>query len=991
MANGNIRGITVEFGGDTTKLGKALGTIFKDGKKVDSALKDVNKSLKFDPKNTELLSQKQALLAKKIDQTKKRLDVLKQAQATLDASGVDKSSDEYMKLRRQIMQAECQLGSYETQLRRVESTQRSQQSAMEKLEGTISDQERELKALKDEYKNYVIEGKESSDAAKELEGRIQQLSGELADNKKSMSNAEKAADKLDRSMGDVADATEKASDAAKDSGGGFSVMKGAMADLVSDGIRRAADSMVEFGKSVLNTGIEFDAQMSKVSALSGATGDELEKLRDTAKEMGATTQYTATEAGQGLEYMALAGWDSEQMVKGLPAVLNLAAAASMDLGTASDIVTDDLTAFGMAAEDAAHFSDVLAATSTSSNTDVEQMGEAFKYAASTAGALGYSVEDTSIAVGLMANAGIKGSQAGTSLRTALSNMASPTDAMATAMDKLGISLTDSEGNMLSLQGVMGELRGAIGNVDVALTDSEGNVREYNDIIADMKKNGADLSQIQKVQAASTIFGKNAMAGMLAIIQASPKDYENLTEAIYNCDDAAGSMAKTVNDNLKGDLTKLSSATDALKINLEENVDGPLRTAVQSLTDMISSEEFVKTVEKIGEGLCGVITNVVNGMITAVDFVSNNKEVVIGVITAIAAAIAAMKIAGLVSSIAAIANPIGLIVTGIMAVIAVLAACYAKFEWFRDGVNSVIDFIASIFEAIGPVIKASIDFLIGIVTGWVEMIQSQFEFVASLPGRIADGWSSLVEWFNGWVADWQRLGSDIVAVASSIVSGVVGFFTSLKEKVSGVFSSVKAAASNAWNNIKNAVLTPVKAIKDGVINGFTALKDRVASIFNNVKTAITKPVEAAKDKISKIVEKIKGFFSKMKLSIPKISLPKMPKFALSWSTKTVFGKEIKYPSGIDVSWHKDGGIFTSPTLLHGVGEAGAEAVLPLDMLWKKFDDMADSIVSGMATVMRSYSSGGNVGDIHLDVYLYPNGPKMGEQIVRAYDTYKPRLG
>lgn len=984
MANGNIRGITIEFGGDTTKLGKALDTIFKDGKKVDSALKDVNKSLKFEPKNTELLSQKQALLAKKIDQTKKRLDVLKQAQATLDASGVDKSSDEYMKLRRQIMQAEGQLGAYETQLRRVESTQRGQQSAMEKLESAISDQERELKALKDEYKNYVIEGKESSDAAKELEGRIQQLSGELADNKKSMSNAEKAADKLDRSVDSVGDSAKKAKD-------GFTVMKGALSDLVSGGIRRAADSMVEFGKSVLNTGIEFDAQMSKVSALSGATGDELEKLRDTAKEMGATTQYTATEAGQGLEYMALAGWDSEQMVKGLPAVLNLAVAASMDLGTASDIVTDDLTAFGMAAEDAAHFSDVLAATSTSSNTDVEQMGEAFKYAASTAGALGYSVEDTSIAVGLMANAGIKGSQAGTSLRTALSNMASPTDAMATAMDKLGISLTDSEGNMLSLQGVMGELRGAIGNVDVALTDSEGNVREYNDIIADMKKNGADLSQIQKVQAASTIFGKNAMAGMLAIIQASPKDYENLTEAIYNCDDAAGSMAKTVNDNLKGDLTKLSSATDALKINLEENVDGPLRKAVQSLTDMISSEEFVKTVEKIGEGLCGVITNVVNGMITAVDFVSNNKEVVIGVIAAIAAAIAAMKIAGLVSSIAAIANPIGLIVTGIMAVIAILAACYAKFEGFRDVVNSVISFVVSIFEAVKPVISAVIDFLIGIVTGWVEMIQSQFEFVASLPGRIADGWSALVDSFNGWVADWQRLGSDIVAVASSIVSGVVGFFTSLKEKVSGIFSAVKAAASNAWNNIKNAVLTPVRAIKDGAINGFTALKDRVASIFNNVKTAITKPVEAAKDTIGRIVEKIKGFFSRMKLSIPKISMPKFPEFHIITKHFSKGPFNFNYPAGIDVSWHKDGGIFTSPTLLHGVGEAGAEAVLPLDMLWKKFDDMADSIVSGMATVMRSYSSGVNGGDIHLDVYLYPNGPKMGEQIVRAYDTYKPRLG
>lgn len=920
MANGNIRGITVEFGGDTTKLGKALDTIFKDGKKVDSALKDVNKSLKFDPKNTELLSQKQALLAKKIDQTKKRLDVLKQAQATLDASGVDKSSDEYMKLRRQIMQAEGQLGAYETQLRRVESTQRSQQSAMEKLEGTISDQERELKALKDEYKNYVIEGKESSDAAKELEGRIQQLSGELADNKKSMSNAEKAADKLDRSMGDVADATEKASDAAKDSGGGFSVMKGAMADLVSKGIQKAIDAVKEFAKAVADTYEGFKEGTDIIIEKTGAQGDALVGLKksykNVSKEFAGSFDDIGTAIGEVNTRFGVTGEELENLSLKF---LKFADLNGTDVNGAIDSVQKTLSAWGMSAGDAGSVLDALNKVGQDTGISMDTLSGYLMENASTFKQLGLDVYQSANYLGTLEKSGVSTSTAMTALQKASAYAA-----------KSGKPLTET------------------------LADTA-------------KKMKNSKSEAETLQIAYDVFGKKAGAKIADGLKTGTISFEDLDKAMQN---SAGSVDQTYEATQDG-MDKIKLAFQGAKAEIGEAIGRFL-------------DEHKEEIE-------GAISTALDAIKGIVDFVSNNKEVVIGVITAIAAAIAAMKIAGLVSSIAAIANPIGLIVTGIMAVIAILAACYAKFEWFRDGVNSVIDFIASIFEAIGPVIKASIDFLIGIVTGWVEMIQSQFEFVASLPDRIADGWSSLVEWFNGWVDDWKRLGSDIVAVASSIVSGVVGFFTSLKEKVSGVFSSVKAAASDAWNNIKNAVLTRVKAIKDGVINWFTALKDKVTSIFNNVKTAITKPVEAAKDKISKIVEKIKGFFSKMKLSIPKISLPKMPKFALSWSTKTVFGKEIKYPSGIDVSWHKDGGIFTSPTLLHGVGEAGAEAVLPLDMLWKKFDDMADSIVSGMATVMRSYSSGGNVGDIHLDVYLYPNGPKMGEQIVRAYDTYKPRLG
>ena len=871
MANGNIRGITVEFGGDTTKLGKALDTIFKDGKKVDSALKDVNKSLKFEPKNTELLSQKQALLAKKIDQTKKRLDVLKQAQATLDASGVDKSSDEYMKLRRQIMQAEGQLGAYETQLRRVESTQRGQQSAMEKLEGTISDQERELKALKDEYKNYVIEGKKSSGAAKALKDKIKALSKELDDSKKSMSDAESAADKLDRSLKDTGDAAEKAGD-------GFTVMKGAVANLVSSGVESLIDKFKDLITSIASLPEEteeYRTAMSKLDAAFQASGRSSEDAEKTYKDLfgvlGDVDQ--ATEASNLLANMSKNSGDLEKWTK---------------------ILTGAYSKFG-------------------DSLPVEGLAEA---AAETA--------KTGQVTGAFADALNWNSEAARMFARYMN------EDVTNAEDAFNVALSecsDEQERQALITKTMTKLYGKAGDT----------YRKTNRDLIESRDATNDLQEAQS----------------------------NLAEKLV--------PVQTAWTNLK------TKALDILTPAIEEFAEKAL-PAMQSAIEDIDVETLQKNVE-----------NIVESVQNAVTFIIDNKEIVIGAITGIAAAIAAIEIVGIAANIAAIANPIGLIVAGIMAVIAILAACYAKFEWFRDGVNAVIDFIASIFEAIGPVIKASIDFLIGIVTGWVEMIQSQFEFVASLPGRIADGWSALVDSFNGWVAEWQRLGSDIVAVASSIVSGVVGFFTSLREKVSGVFGSVKASASNAWNNIKNAVLTPVKAIKDGVINWFNALKDKVTSIFNNVKTAITKPVEAAKDTISKIVEKIKGFFSKMKLSIPKISLPKMPKFALSWSTKTVFGKEIKYPSGIDVSWHKEGGIFTSPTLLHGVGEAGAEAVLPLDMLWKKFDDMADSIVSGMATVMRSYSSGGTVGDIHLDVYLYPNGPKMGEQIVRAYDTYKPRLG
>lgn len=314
---------------------------------------------------------------------------------------------------------------------------------------------------------------------------------------------------------------------------------------------------VGLGDSI-NTFKEYEAVMSQVQAISGATGAEFEALKEKAKQMGADTKFSARESAEAFNYMAMAGWQPQQMLDGIGGIMSLAAASGEDLGSTSDIVTDALTAFGLTAADAGHFSDVLAQASANANTNVGMLGESFKYVAPVAGAMKYSVEDTSLALGLMANSSIKGSMAGTALKTSLANMAAPTDNMAAAMEKYGISLTDSSGNMKTLKGVMDNLRSSLGG----------------------------LSETEQTAAASTIFGKEAMAGMLAIINASEQDYNKLTEAVYNADGAAQQMADTMMDNLAGSLELLSGATDEVKMTLGERLSPYLAGAADSLAEQM---------------------------------------------------------------------------------------------------------------------------------------------------------------------------------------------------------------------------------------------------------------------------------------------------------------------------------------------------------------------------------------------------------------------
>lgn len=347
---------------------------------------------------------------------------------------------------------------------------------------------------------------------------------------------------------------------------------------VGNAITKVVDKVGSIGTAAVKVGMNFEAEMSKVASISGATGDEFQKLIDKAKEMGSKTKFSATESAQAMEYMAMAGWKTQDMVDGLKGIMDLAAASGEDLALTSDIVTDALTAFGLSASDSTHFADVLAKASSNANTNVAMMGETFKYVAPVAGALGYSVEDCSVAIGLMANSGIKAGQAGTSLRQMLSRLAKPTDEVQGAMDQLGVSLTDSAGNMKSLDTVMGDLRNGF----------------------------KGLSKAEQAQLATSLAGQEAMSGLLAIVNASDGDFDKLKDSIYNCKDAAANMAAVAQDNLAGQITSLKSKAEGLGIAFYGSIQEPLKElasvgvkALEDLNNAYTSNGFVGFINEIG--------------------------------------------------------------------------------------------------------------------------------------------------------------------------------------------------------------------------------------------------------------------------------------------------------------------------------------------------------------------------------------------------------
>lgn len=713
----------------------------------------------------------------------------------------------------------------------------------ETLRSTISKQEDTLQQLKQRYVDVATEQGETSDEARELARQIQDLSSELHENKTKLSDAEYAADKLDNSLEEVESSAKKADD-------GFTMFKATLANLAADAIMRAVDGIKNLVGNVIELGQNFTSTMSEVSAISGATGEDFEKLEACAREYGATTVFSASNAAEALKYMSLAGWDADQSTSALGGVLNLAAASGMELGAASDMVTDYLSAFAMEAGDAAYFADLLSYAQSHSNTTAEALGEAYKNCAANLNAAGQDVETVTSLLEGMANQGYKGSEAGT--------------AMAAIMRDITNGMKD------------GAIK--IGETSVAVMDAQGNFRDLTDILTEVEAATNGMGDAERAVALSSTFTADSTKGLNLILNEGMDNIAGYEEELRGASGSAEEMANIMNDNLSGDVAAMNSAFEELGLKIYDALESKLRAGVQFITNGV-----IPAIEWLG-GHIPEVTIAVSGLgavIAAMNWgtISSKIAMVKGALVKLAAALGGVSLPAI--AIIAVITAVALAFTNLWKnneefrnkITAIWDGIKAKFDEFGQGIVDRLNALGFEFEDITEVMKAVWDSFCEVLA---PIFEGVFQQISNILNEALDILTGLFDIFAGiFTGDWDMVWQGVQEVFGAVWDFVVATFEnwistfiSLADTVLGwfgtdwetVWTNVKTFFSDTWNAISSFFSGILTGIKTFFTDTWNAIVSFFSGILSGIYSSVTGTMTEIHDTFTNIWDSITGFLS-----------------------------------------------------------------------------------------------------------------------------------
>lgn len=849
----------------------------------------------------------------------------------------------------------------------------------ETLRSTISKQEDTLQQLKQRYVDVATEQGETSDEARELARQIQDLSSELHENKTKLSDAEYAADKLDNSLEEVESSAKKADD-------GFTMFKATLANLAADAIMRAVDGIKNLVGNVIELGQNFTSTMSEVSAISGATGEDFEKLEACAREYGATTVFSASNAAEALKYMSLAGWDADQSTSALGGVLNLAAASGMELGAASDMVTDYLSAFAMEAGDAAYFADLLSYAQSHSNTTAEALGEAYKNCAANLNAAGQDVETVTSLLEGMANQGYKGSEAGT--------------AMAAIMRDITNGMKD------------GAIK--IGETSVAVMDAQGNFRDLTDILTEVEAATNGMGDAERAVALSSTFTADSTKGLNLILNEGMDNIAGYEEELRGASGSAEEMANIMNDNLSGDVAAMNSAFEELGLKIYDALESKLRAGVQFITNGV-----IPAIEWLG-GHIPEVTIAVSGLgavIAAMNWgtISSKIAMVKGALVKLAAALGGVSLPAI--AIIAVITAVALAFTNLWKnneefrnkITAIWDGIKAKFDEFGQGIVDRLNALGFEFEDITEVMKAVwdgfcevlapifegvfqqisnilnealdiltglFDIFAGIFTGdwdmvWQgvqEVFGAVWDFVVATFENWISTFTSLADTVLGWFGtDWETVWTNvktfftdtwnaIVSFFSGILSGiyssVTGTMTEIHDTFTNIWDSITGFLSGAWETIKNIVTVGIMAVKEIISAAFQIItlpfrfiwencKDTVLSIWETIKSVIGEKIDAVKEKITTVTTAISNVASAAWNAIS--------------STASSLWEGIKGTIGSKIDAAKEKVSTATSTITSVASSAWSSVSSTASSLWNTISSTVSSKISAASSAVSSATS------------------------------------